>query len=59
MAVHRQPARADQESDTRRVKFVVEVSADHAPTDLTYIDRARRAVLDADETDVSVTAVRD
>ncbi len=56
----RQPAqvRAD-ESDTRRVTFTVEVSADHAPTDLTYIDRARREVRHGRETDVSVRPVRD
>lgn len=57
----RQPAqvRASQESDTRQVTFTVEVSAEHAPTDLTYIDRARRAVLDADEDTVTVRPVRD
>jgi hypothetical protein len=57
MSIH-QPVR-DQES-SRQVVFRVEVDcADHAPTDLTYIDRARRAVLDADETEVSVTPLRE
>jgi hypothetical protein len=46
--------RANHES-SRRVTFTVDVSAEHAPTDLTYIDRARRAVLDADEDTVTVT----
>lgn len=55
MAV-RQPC-ASTDSDTRRVTFTVEVSAEHAPSDLTYIDRARRAVLDADEDTVTVTPV--
>ncbi len=59
MAV-RQPVR-DQESDTRRVTFTVEVSADgpHPPNDLTYIDRARRAVRHGRETEVSVTPLRE
>lgn len=61
MSVHRQPAqvRADQESETRQVTFAVTVSAEHAPTDLTYIDRARQAVLDADEDTVTVTPLRE
>jgi len=63
MSVHRQPAqvRADQESDTRRVKFVVEIDCaePHAPADQTFVDRARRAVRHGRETDVSVTPVRE
>ncbi len=59
MAV-RQP-RASTDSDTRRVTFTVEVSADgpHPPADLAYVDAARREVRHGRETDVSVTAVRD
>ena len=53
----RQP-RANHES-SRQVTFRVEVSAEHAPAEQTFIDRARRAVLDDDETDVSVRPVRD
>jgi NAD-dependent oxidoreductase involved in siderophore biosynthesis len=60
MSVHRKPARADQES-SRQVTFRVEVDCaePHAPADQTFIDVARRAVLDADEDAVSVTPVRD